>query len=69
MVVGETLLTTLTTGILRYVSQNKQQANLYIYFAKFWHNREKYRLVWFIIIFAYVYILGKWWRGVLENHK
>ena len=32
---GETWLITLTTGILGYLSQNKQQENLYIYIS---HN-------------------------------
>ena len=37
---GETLFVTLITGILGYVSQNKQKENLYIYFAQLRHLQE-----------------------------
>ena len=44
MVGGERLLITLTTGILGYVSQNKQKNNLNTYSVQLRHHLVKYRL-------------------------
>ena len=42
MVVGEALLITLTTEILRYISQDKQRESLYIHSPQLRHRQENH---------------------------